>query len=99
MFLICQRDMTAHTPCDFLGHAVIAHTEQEPFLRGTWEVDHGELPFPCLAQPTFLGEFLDVASTVSSGVMPVQGYEDPGGKQQERHDSRGNDERRPPATT
>ena len=98
MFLVGERNMSAHVSRDLLCQAVIAYAEEEALLHSTRKIDHGEFAFPGLAQPAFLGKFLDEAGPVSNGIVPVKRYEDPGGQQQQRPpDSSGNYDHTPPA--
>src|SRR2546425_1911507 len=65
VLLIVQDDALAHVHVELIRHRGIANGETEDLRHRAWQVRHGQLPLPGLADPSLPGKLLDVAGALS----------------------------------
>ena len=83
VLLVGERDALACGVLDLAGYGIVAHAEGEKLRRGAGKSAHGQLAFPRFADPTFFGNFLDVAGALSPGVGKMK--RDPGPRGEQAH--------------
>jgi len=83
VLFVGQGDTLAGGVQDFAGYGIVAHAEGENLRSGAGKSAHGQLAFPRLAYPAFLGNLLDIAGALAPGVGKMK--RDPGPRGEQAH--------------
>ena len=74
VLLVVERHPFPHGAVDLLGHRIAPDAENELLGDRARDRNHGEFTFPGLAEPSFVGKFLDIAGTFTAGKAPGEGH-------------------------
>ena len=65
VLLVAQNHPAARGLLDLMGRRIVTHSELKDLWRGAGYGRQGQLPFPSLAEPTLLGDLLNVARALA----------------------------------
>ena len=87
VLLIRKRHALAGGFKKLLGDGFIANGECEDLRGNTGLSRHGDLAFPCFANPAFMGNFLELARAFAARITVVQRDPNPGGEAERGYDN------------
>ena len=72
VLLVMQRNLLAGGTLNLMRHSLIAYAKWKDLWQSAGQVDHRELAFPAFAQPSFMGNLLDVTRPFAGRITKMQ---------------------------